>query len=97
MKTEKEGLSPESKTLALFQPNRIKKISPEIIRSINNQTRQFIDEKKSSGITKIALPTLRRWRHEGKGPSYIKIGRMVRYDLDELLKFMDSHKIDLGG
>jgi hypothetical protein len=55
MKTEKEGFSPEPKTLALFQPSRIKKISPEIIHGINNQTRQFIDEKKSSGIMEIAL------------------------------------------
>ncbi|MCR5943607.1 helix-turn-helix domain-containing protein [Ochrobactrum sp. XJ1] len=27
----------------------------------------------------ISAQTLARWRHEGKGPSFVKIGRMVAY------------------
>jgi len=61
----------------------------------DSKARLFVDEKVYSKITDIKLPTLRKWRHERKGPSYIKIGRMVRYDLDQGLAFMDRHKIDL--
>lgn len=67
------------------------------MKTENNQTRRFINEKELSIVVGISLPTLRRWRHERKGPSYIKIGRMVRYDLDLGMEFMDRHKIDLGG
>lgn len=59
--------------------------------------RRFVNERELAFITGIALPTLRRWRHEHKGPSYFKVGRMVRYDLDQGLEFMDRHKVDLGG
>jgi predicted DNA-binding transcriptional regulator AlpA len=62
-----------------------------------NKAKLFITEKELAHITRIALPTLRRWRHERKGPSYIKIGRMVRYDYDVSIGFMDDHKIDLEG
>lgn len=107
MKTEKQGMaevtpdhfiSPKRyETKFPLQIGRTKKISEETSTVANNQNRRFIDEKQYSAITEIALPTLRRWRHERKGPSYIKIGRMVRYDLALGLEFMDSHKIDLGG
>lgn len=65
--------------------------------SNENKAKRFINEKELSIITGIALPTLRRWRHERKGPSYIKISRMVRYDYEISMKFMDGHKIDLEG
>ena len=28
--------------------------------------------------------TLRVWRSQGKGPSYYKVGRMIRYEVDDL-------------
>lgn len=37
----------------------------------------------------IAARTLQRWRFQGDGPAYVKIGRLVRYriaDLDEFIK-----------
>ena len=46
-------------------------------------------------MTGAALATLRKWRHERRGPSYLKIGRMVRYDLNDVSKFMDLHRIEL--
>ena len=57
---------------------------------------EFLVPKELSKMTGIALPTLRRWRHERKGPSYVKINRMVRYDYDRALEFMAGHEIDLG-
>ena len=59
------------------------------------KAKQFINERELSSITGIALPTLRRWRHQRKGPSYIKINRMVRYDYDQALEFMAEHEIRL--
>lgn len=32
--------------------------------------------------------TLQRWRLEGRGPKYIKVGRLVRYPRDELDAFL---------
>ncbi len=35
--------------------------------------------------------TLNRWRHEGKGPRYFKVGRLVRYSEDELKQWVDNN------
>ena len=54
---------------------------------------QFLTEKQISEITMIPLQTLRNNRFERKGMPYIKIGRSVRYELSDVVDFMQSHKI----
>lgn len=36
----------------------------------------------------ISAQTLARWRHEGKGPEYVKIGRLVAYKVRELRRWL---------
>lgn len=59
--------------------------------------KKYIDEKKVSEITGIALPTLRNDRATKRRIPYLKIGRSVRYDLEEVIQFMESHKIATDG
>jgi len=54
---------------------------------------RYVDEKEVSRITGFALPTLRNDRHRGRGIPYVKRGRSVRYRLDEVIEYMESHKI----
>ena len=54
---------------------------------------KYIDEKKVSEITGRALPTLRNDRHNRRGLPYSKFGRSVRYDLSDVIEFMESRKI----
>ena len=37
--------------------------------------------------------TLIRWRQEGTGPSYCKIGRKVRYRYSSLLRWVEAQEI----
>jgi predicted DNA-binding transcriptional regulator AlpA len=55
--------------------------------------KKYIDERKVSEITGLALPTLRNDRSTQRRIPYIKIGRSVRYSLDDVIAFMESHKI----
>jgi hypothetical protein len=41
----------------------------------------------------MALSTLRNNRSKGQGIPYIKLGRSVRYDLQDVIEFMEAHKI----
>lgn len=37
----------------------------------------------------LKVATLRAWRHQGKGPAYVRLGRAIRYlvsDIDEFLR-----------
>lgn len=58
---------------------------------------KYVDEKAVSQITGRALPTLRNDRHKRRGIPYYKIGRSVRYRLDEVYAFIESKKIKTEG
>jgi hypothetical protein len=53
-----------------------------------------ICEKEAAKTMGVAVQTLRNWRHLRKGPAYIKLGRIVRYRVEDLLDFIDKHRID---
>lgn len=42
---------------------------------------EFIDERQLSERIGIECTTLQNWRWSGKGPRYVKVGRLVRYNL----------------
>jgi hypothetical protein len=60
------------------------------------QSPKYLNEKQVSEMTAIPLSTLRNDRFLSKGIPFIKIGKSVRYDLYDVVDYMDSHKIDIG-
>ena len=41
-------------------------------------------------LSPISTRTLQRWRLEGVGPTYVKLGRLVRYRQSDLDAFLDQ-------
>ena len=56
-------------------------------------TQQYLNEQQVSDITGRALSTLRNERSKGIGIPYSKIGRSVRYNIKDVIEFMESRKI----
>ena len=54
---------------------------------------KYLNEVMVAEMTGRALSTLRNERAKGIGIPYVKIGRSVRYDLADVIHFMDAHKI----
>ena len=54
---------------------------------------RYLTEVQVAKITGRALSTLRNERFCRCGIPYIKIGRSVRYSLEDVVQFMESHKI----
>ena len=50
----------------------------------------FVDERFVAQYFYVSIATVRRWRLVGCGPSYRKLGVLVRYSLDDLTAFADS-------
>lgn len=49
----------------------------------------------SSEMGEVAKPqTLAKWRHEGKGPAYIKSGRLVIYRGSDVLDWLASRRVE---
>lgn len=59
-------------------------------------TQNLLSYREVSEILGIAEITLRRWVAERRIP-HKKIGRAVRFDLDELLLWIDEQSVPVGG
>jgi predicted DNA-binding transcriptional regulator AlpA len=71
-------------------------IKPPILKEIeqSESTLHWVDEKRVTELTGIAIQTLRNWRFQGTGPAYFKIGRSVRYRLSDIISYMDARRVD---
>ena len=51
---------------------------------------QLITPSDAAILLCVSPATLRKWRWEGKGPKFIKIGRKVAYRDSDINAFIDS-------
>lgn len=54
---------------------------------------KYLTEKQVAEITSRALSTIRNDRSLNRGIPYIKIGKSVRYNLKDVLNYMESRKV----
>lgn len=58
----------------------------------------LVDEKKAAKFLDVAVQTLRNWRCQRRGPSYVKMSqRAIRYRMDDLVKYIEGCRIELAG
>jgi hypothetical protein len=57
----------------------------------------LFDERQAAKIISCSVALLRKWRLFREGPSFIKVGRLVRYRQEDLTAFLDSHRVETGG
>ena len=58
---------------------------------------QTVGEERASEITGLAVKTLQQRRWLGKPPTYLKIGRLIRYRISDLEKYLDSCTVEARG
>lgn len=56
-----------------------------------------LNEREAAAVVGCSVALLRKWRLFSEGPSYCKIGRLVRYRLEDLNAFLDQHRVETGG
>jgi predicted DNA-binding transcriptional regulator AlpA len=57
---------------------------------MNPQDDVLLDTGPAAEFIGASIPTLVRWRQNGEGPDYIKIGRLVKYRKSALERFLDE-------
>lgn len=60
--------------------------------SIDNPD-QLLTEQQAAKRLNISVRTLQAWRVRGGGPVYIKMGRSVRYRLNDLMEWVDTNMV----
>ena len=59
-----------------------------------------LTEIEAAGRLGLKVATLRAWRHQGRGPAFVRLGRAIRYlgsDIDEFLTTNRHDPIADGG
>ncbi|MBZ0252924.1 MAG: helix-turn-helix domain-containing protein [Candidatus Methylomirabilis sp.] len=56
--------------------------------NVNPNPSILLDEREAARLLALAVKTLRRWRWEGQGPAFLKLGGAVRYERAELERFI---------
>jgi predicted DNA-binding transcriptional regulator AlpA len=51
---------------------------------------QLLDEKQVAQLLSCSVQLLRKWRATSEGPKHIKMGRCVRYALDDVRSFVTA-------
>ncbi|GLS17283.1 hypothetical protein GCM10007874_02980 [Labrys miyagiensis] len=58
---------------------------------------QLLSEKEAAALLRVSGSTLRRWRSQGIGPAYIrvggKLGGAIRYRESDLLSWLSSNTV----
>ena len=53
-------------------------------------TSRLITEHQAAEILGLSVKTLRRWRWQRRGITWVKIGEAVRYSTDDLQAYIDN-------
>jgi len=57
------------------------------------QTAQILNEKQAATFLGLSLSTLQQRRFKGQQPPYFKIGKSVRYSIEDLWAFAESCRV----
>ena len=52
---------------------------------------QTLTETEVAEMLRCTKAALRKWRREGRGPRFIRVGRLIRYRLADVDQFLESN------
>jgi excisionase family DNA binding protein len=75
---------------AAVMSNRPQGTSTSEAENSNVAISALLTETEVSNVLRVSLATLRKWRVDNRGPRFIKIGPLVRYQLEDLREWLSS-------
>lgn len=51
---------------------------------IPNQPHRLLDTAQAAEYLRVQVQTLANWRVEGRGPAFVRVGRLIRYRLSAI-------------
>ena len=63
-------------------------------RATRSDTMRALTEREVADMLGLSVATLRAWRHRGKGPRFLRLGRSVRYLPSDVADFVRASAVD---
>ena len=63
-------------------------------RDRRRDTARALTEREVADMLGLSVATLRAWRHRGKGPRFLRLGRSVRYLPSDMADFVRASAVD---
>jgi excisionase family DNA binding protein len=63
-------------------------------RATRPDTARALTEREVADMLGLSVATLRAWRHRGKGPRFLRLGRSVRYLRSDVADFVRASAFD---
>ncbi len=57
---------------------------------------ELLTTEQVSTVTGVAVETLNQWRSQKRGLAYLKIGKLVRYDVRDVERFLDTCRVSVS-
>ncbi len=54
---------------------------------------ELLNDHEAAQLLKCSRAALVRFRHERRGPPFLKVGKLVRYSLSDLKQWLDSARV----
>jgi hypothetical protein len=65
----------------------------DIIQQAAAPPKKYLNAEEASQFIGAAVQTLARWRCEGGGPPFIRVGRKIMYAIDDLIAWMNARRV----
>ena len=62
----------------------------------NGGSPNLLSSEQVAELTGLALDTLAQWRSQRRGIPYLKIGRLVRYDLSDVQAYLRGCRVSVS-
>ena len=59
-----------------------------------SDTTRALTEREVADLLGLSVATLRAWRHRGRGPRFLRLGRSVRYLPSDVADFVRASAVD---
>jgi predicted DNA-binding transcriptional regulator AlpA len=65
--------------------------SNENLAAITGGPADLVDEARLAARLGVSRSTLQNWRYSGRGPRWIKLGRLIRYRIADVDSFLEAN------
>jgi predicted DNA-binding transcriptional regulator AlpA len=73
------------------EEHRLTLVSASPADTSKSHESDLVDEAALAQRLGVSRATLQSWRYAGRGPTYIKVGRFIRYRNSDVEAFLDSN------